>query len=175
MENIKKLHERYAKFYEEYYSNAVKYVTSKIQNHYDAEDIVSDIFTYCYEHFSEYDETKSSIQTWLYVIINSRIKNYYRDKKISVDFDSLENILPESESDMEKSIYLEELRKTLKNALSRLSERERRIVILKYFQNKSSVEIAEEMKMTAINVRVTLSRALKKLALECAQFGSMED
>ena len=48
-------------------------------------------------------------------------------------------------------------------AISILPEKYQLIVILKYFGEKNSDQISEIMSMSAVNVRVTLSRALKKI------------
>ena len=44
-----------------------------------------------------------------------------------------------------------------------LSERERTIIAERYFHKKTSGEIAGILKMTDVNVRVTLKRALEKI------------
>ena len=162
----------FEELYQKYYSGAVYYVTGKIGSREDAEDLVSEAFTYCYAHYAEYDAGKSALHTWLYVVINSRLKNYYRDRKVSVDISELENVLPDEMTDMEKSVCLEEIRSTVAQALKELPERERRIVIMKYFMHKTSAEIADELGLSPVNVRVMLSRTLKKLQESC---GSLRD
>lgn len=157
----------FEELYQKYYSGAVYYVTGKIGNREDAEDLVSEAFTYCYAHYAEYDSSKSAPQTWLYVVINSRLKNYYRDRKIMTDISELENVIPDDTPEMEKSIFLEEIRDTVAGALKALSERERRIVVMKYFLNKTSGEIADELGLSPVNARVLLSRALKKMQQSC--------
>ena len=157
----------FEELYQKYYSKAVHYVTGKVGTREDAEDLVSEAFTYCFAHYAEYDREKSSLQTWLYVVINSRIKNYYRDRKLMVDITELENVLPDDMPDMEKGVFLDELRGTVAKALKSLPERERRIVVMKYFLNKTSGEIADELGLSPVNARVLLSRALKKMQQSC--------
>lgn len=67
--------------FEKYHENVFRYINKKIDNYYDAQDLTSEAFTYCYQHYGDYDPEKSAVSTWLYLIVNSRIKNYYRDKK----------------------------------------------------------------------------------------------
>ena len=153
-----------------YYSGAVSYTYNKLGNHQDAEDLCSEAFLYCYDHYEDFDPTKSSISTWLYLVINSRIKNYYRDHKSHADIDELQNIIPDEGSDMERGVYLQQLRSSLANALQQLPDRQQQIVIMHYFHNKTSQEIAEALDMTPGNVRVQLSRALDKLEGLCADF-----
>ncbi len=162
----------FEEFYEQYYSGAVYYVTGKLGHREDAEDLVSEAFAYCYSHFGDYDPEKSSLRTWLYVVIHSRLKNYYRDRKQLVDISELENVLPDEMSDVEQSVCVEDIRKAMEIALRALPERERRIIVLKYYMNKTSAEIADALGMSPVNVRVLLSRTLKKLQQSC---GNLRD
>jgi len=152
--------------YEKYYSEVLHYAQRKMGSFHDAEDLVGDSFFYCYQHYEQYDPAKSSITTWLYLIVNSRIKNYYRDRKEHVDYSELEEVLFSDEPDLDRAVYLEELRQYLSDALTVLSEKQQKAVILRYFQNKEFSEIAETLDTTPGNIRVILSRALDKLENE---------
>lgn len=151
-------------FYNEYYNQVYWYIYKKINNTEDAQDLAGDVFCSCYKNFEKYDPQKSSITTWLYVIVNNRLKNYYRDRKtnVSIDDDFDESYFA-VEDNMEQAVVLEEYRELLANAISAMPEKYQLIIILKFFGEKHSEEIAEIMDMSAINVRVTLSRALKKI------------
>ena len=67
------------------------------------------------------------------------------------------------EDDMTKAVLIEEYRDMLADAIATLPEKYQMIVVLKFFGEKQGEEIAKIMDMTAVNVRVTLSRALKKI------------
>ena len=153
-------------FYEENYQRVLHYTAGKIGNYHDAEDLVGEIFIYCYSHYDDFDPAKSALTTWLYMIVNSRIKNHYRDAKSCVDLESLVGTLAD-ETDMDACIYLEQLRDLLEKALAVLPERQRTIVMMRYFEEKSNAEIAEALGMTQVNVRVQLSRALDTLEAKC--------
>ena len=58
---------------------------------------------------------------------------------------------------------MEEERQLLANILKALPERQRQIVILKYFEDMTSGQIADRLGMTESNVRVQLFRAMKKM------------
>ena len=64
---------------------------------------------------------------------------------------------------MVEAEYLTQMRDYLADALENLNDTQRQIVILSYFKNKNSKEIASEMGMTDGNVRVQLSRAIIKM------------
>lgn len=154
----------YEVFYSENYQRVLHYVRSKIGNDEDAEDLVSEIFLYCYKHYEDYDPEKSSITTWLYLILNSRVKNYYRDHVAFADYEAVADTMQDLSIDMDEGVYLEQLHSALMKAIGTLPDRQQKIVMMRYFQNYSSEEIAKRLGITSGNVRVQLSRALDKLS-----------
>lgn len=154
--------------YEDFYTanrdRVFRYVHNKIANYEDSEDLVSEVFLYCYSHYDDYDPEKSSLSTWLYLIVNSRLKNYYRDHVSNVDFDSVSGFLEDNRLDLDAAVYLEQLHDALMKSIKQLPERQRAIVMMRYFQNCSSEEMAARLGISEGNVRVLLSRALKKLS-----------
>ena len=157
-------------FYEENYSKVLFYLVKKMPNRDDAEDLAGEVFLYCYSHYDDFDPTKSSIPTWLFLIVNSRLKNYYRDRREHVDIGEMENYLFEEADEMDKAVYLEQLREKIAACLDKLPERQREIIVLRYFKELDYSAIADRLGMTTGNVRVVLSRALDKLEKEFTDF-----
>lgn len=164
MENTD-IHKNFDDFYKEYYSLVYYYILKKINRKEEAEDLTGDIFCACYKNFENYDTSKSSVKTWLFVIVNNKLKNYYRDRKtvVSIDEQIDGKYLYDNNDYAAQAIMLEDYRDILANAISALSEKYQLVVILRYFGEKSTEEIADITGMTAVNVRVTISRALKKI------------
>ena len=155
----------YEDFYSDNYRRVLYYVKNKISSVEEAEDLVSEVFMYCYSHYDDYDPEKSSITTWLYLIVNSRIKNYYRDHNVTyVDYEVVSETLQDQNIDLDEGVYLEQLHKALMKAIRGLPERQQKIVLMRYFENCSSEEIAARLSISPGNVRVLLSRALDKLS-----------
>ncbi|MCI5605251.1 MAG: sigma-70 family RNA polymerase sigma factor [Clostridia bacterium] len=158
------LHQNFGAFYKEYYNQVYWYIYKKINHTEDAQDLAGDVFCSCYKNFNNYNSQKSSITTWLYVIVNNRLKNYYRDRRINVPLDEqIDEQYLAVEDDMTQAVLIEYYRDMLADAIATLSEKYQLIVILKFFGEKHSDEIAKIMNMSSVNVRVTLSRALKKI------------
>lgn len=154
----------YEDFYSNNYSRVLYYVRNKISNNEDAEDLTSEVFLYCYSHYEDYDPEKSSITTWLYLIVNSRVKNYYRDHITYADYEAVSETMQDQSIDLDEGVYLEQLHGVLMKAINNLPERQQKIVMMRYFQNLSSDDIAKKLGITPGNVRVLLSRALDKLS-----------
>lgn len=152
-------------FYRTNYNRVLNYVRKKITVSEDAEDLVSEVFLYCYNHFDSYDPEKGSITTWLYLIVNSRIKNYYRDHNVTyVDFESVADTMQDHGINLDQGVYIEQLHNALMTAIHSLPQRQQQIVMMRYFENRSSDEIALKLGLSPGNVRVLLSRALNKLS-----------
>lgn len=155
----------FEEFYNKYYTKVFVFLKQHISSNEDAEDMVNSVFFAAYQNYDKYDPTKAKLSTWIFCIANNRLKNYYRDKKDPAEslddmFDSVEIA---SDEIIEEAVQLEELRDAIAKALKELTERERNIVIMSYFQNMNSNDIAEALGLTGTNVRQILSRTLKKL------------
>lgn len=156
--------QQFESVYNEYYPRILRHVYKKIGLYHEAEDFAQEIMAICYRNFDKYDPEKSSMGTWVYVIMNNRLKNYYRDKRVNVSLDDDESFLElASEEILEEAVLLEEQKRVLMEAIASLSEREKEIVMNTYFLHKTSADVAEVMHMTAGNVRVVLNRSIKKL------------
>lgn len=149
--------------YSKYYSSVLFYFIKRIRNQSDAEDLTSEVFLYCFNNYDTYDSSKSSFATWLYLVAKSRFYNYCRDKKQTEDIDDYANIIEDTSNLVEKAVYLSELRMQLNVALNELTERQKKIVVMKYFEGMCAEEIANILNTNANNVRVQLSKALKRL------------
>ncbi|MDR1766243.1 MAG: sigma-70 family RNA polymerase sigma factor [Lachnospiraceae bacterium] len=166
--------ESFEDVYNRYYQPVYRLIFQRVGSREQAQDLASDVFYACYKHFDRFDPAKASMSTWIYTIANNKLKNYYRTrsgaggKVISLYEESMEQAPPREltfEEDMDGAIYLEEMRRYVKQALEALPERERKIVVERYFEELSSWEIAKNSELTPGNVRVILTRALKKMAV----------
>lgn len=152
-------------FYNKYYSKVFVFCRQHISSQEDAEDLVDAIFFAAYQNYDKYDPAKARLSTWIFCIANNRLKNYYRDKKDpgeSLD-DMFDTVEIAAEGSIEEAAELEELRAAIADALETLPERERTIIIMSYFKNMNSNDIAEQLGLSNSNVRQILSRSLKKL------------
>ena len=76
--------------------------------------------------------------------------------------DALENYVTEDIPVLDKMIQKEQLEQ-LGNALERLPEREREIIVLRFYYEKTSPEIAALMKLSHANVRYLQHIAIGRL------------
>lgn len=161
----------YSKFYKQIYG----FFCQKISNKSDAEDLTVDVFTYCYKNWAKFDPEKASLSTWIYLIARSRYKNYCRDHKEAVDIDEILDLANNSYEEMEQAAYVDELRTSLSKVLEKLSDKQRFIVVMRYFEGMDTDEIANHLQITPNNVRVQLFKALKRMKLLLEEEGIIID
>lgn len=153
----------FAVYFENLHLKVYHYILKKIQNPADAEDLMMESFAACWQKYELFDPCKASFETWLFVVVCNRIKNYYRDKKTA---ELLDEFFPDEmnlEDDVLTAIHLSQLRDRLADALWELPEQQRKMILYRYFGNKNAREIADIMGMSHSNVRAQLSRTLTRL------------
>ncbi len=151
--------EEIAKIYEEYSEKIFYYIYAKVSNQYVAEDLTSQVFLKLVEKASSYDESKASISTWIYTVARNTVIDYYRTNKIVSELD--ENI--EDSSGVDDVVLAKESLEELANALGQLEERERKLIILYYYDGLSLKEIAQKLDLSYSMIKILHKRALDKL------------
>ncbi len=153
----------FEKYYKKYYYQVYGYILKKISDEKAAEDLTMDVFCSCWSKFETFDENKASFQTWLYVVVNNKLKNFYRDRKELFEFD--DSIISDSdhEDDVLSAIQLQFLQDHLYISLQNLNEIQRKIIVLKFFKNMNASEIASHTGLSSGNIRVMLKRSLDKI------------
>lgn len=145
--------------YREYHSKVYGYLLSKMNHAQNAEDLTSDVFIKVYEKLDSFDETKASLSTWIYTIARNTLTDYYRTRKVH---EEIPETLP-GPSSVEEEVCTEAMLETLAKALEALDERERDIVILRFYSGKTLKEIADRMDISYAYVKVLQNKALAKL------------
>jgi RNA polymerase sigma-70 factor (ECF subfamily) len=153
----------YENAYNIYYSKILGYFSRKVNSYEDAEDLTSEVFLYCYKNWHTFDARKASAGTWIFLIAKSRYKNYLRDRKMVVPIDEFEDCIIDASASMEDAMYMDYVRSKLFDALVQLTERQRYIVVMRYFKGKTVEQIANTLKISPNNVRVQQSKALKRM------------
>ncbi|MBR1629350.1 MAG: sigma-70 family RNA polymerase sigma factor [Lachnospiraceae bacterium] len=148
--------------YETYHKRIFLHLNRKINNRSDAEDLTEEVFVRCYRNLASFDEAKSSIGTWLYVIANNLWKNYLRDKRVHSSIDDYEDVFTAKEM-TDASIMAEERRKAVERVMSLLDEKERAIVVMTFYHGMKSNAIGKKMGMSDAGVRMKKRRALSKM------------
>ena len=148
---------------QEHSDSLLRFLLAHTDNREDAEDLMQDVFTSCYKAQDRFDSSKCSEVAWLFIIAKNRLKNYYRDKKTTVSLDSIDVEQKDDKDYVAQAVHLMHCREVAAEAIRQLDERSQKIILLRFFEEKSHDEIARIMDLTTGNVRVIQSRALKQM------------
>jgi len=144
----------------------------------DAEDLVQESFTRAWARVSEF-RGESSFSTWLLRIMENHHVDLLRKKKRTpsvslqtLDLRELLNLRPPAWLDvaaLEKKWEIEDVRKCIDDAFSRLPAAYRKLIVQKDLQRLSYEEMAGHMACSVEAIRCKLYRARKQLRVELAR------
>jgi len=164
-----KAYDELVKRYQERIYATIYHMTS---NHEDANDIAQDAFIKAYQALKSF-KGGSSFYTWLYRIAVNKTINFLKQRKNKhhfslndLDFNTEHNpdlVALISEKTPLRDVGLTELQKKLNEALFKLSEPHRMVVVLHDVQGQSHEEIAEIMDCNIGTVRSRLFYARQQL------------
>ena len=149
--------------YHQHYKNVYNYIGFRINNHFDAEELASLVFEKAMVSWKRYNNALP-VEAWLIGIAKNTVTDYLRAKKRR-HFVALDNIIQLASFDRqpEEVAVINEDNKLLITAMSKLKEKERQILSMKFATSLKHDEIAVIMGISASNVGVIVHRALKKL------------
>ena len=145
--------------YTDYYGKVMGYISSRINNWADAENLCSDVFMKVQQKLQNYDDSKSSISTWVFTITRNTVIDHFRKKRPTAELD--ENLSDDSEVD--ENLLNQETLSQLAGALMRLPEQLRDLIVLRYYDGKPLTEIAELMGLSYGAVKLRHQNALMLL------------
>ncbi|MBQ0002818.1 MAG: sigma-70 family RNA polymerase sigma factor [Treponema sp.] len=145
--------------YRDYADKVKYYILGKVTNEADAEDLHSIIFQKIFDKIDTYDEKKASVSTWVYTITHNTVCDYFKTKKNIV---SLEDDVLAADENLD-NICKKETLDELADALLKLKENERQIIVLVFYQDMTIKEAAAKIGMSYSNAKIVHASALAKL------------
>jgi RNA polymerase sigma-70 factor, ECF subfamily len=137
----------------------------------EAEDALQEIFVQIYKSLSTFNPDKAAFSTWLYRITFNYCLNHRR-KKHTIPL-SLNSISPILKSEFPVTQLAEE--EVLQQAIGKLTEKQRAVVILRYFWELPYAEIAQILEVPLGTVKSRVDLALKTLRKVLAEQGPRQD
>lgn len=128
-----------------------------------AEELMQEAMVLVWRKAAQFDPAKSSASTWIFAIVrNLRIDAFRRESRPEVDM-SDPALAPDDEPGADSAIVMRQSAEKLHAALAELSDNERTILKLAYFDDKSQSEIAAELKIPLGTVKSRVRLAFAKL------------
>jgi len=156
-----------------------RFALGRVRDPQTAEDLVQDTLLAAYKA-SEGFSGRSSERTWLVGILKHKIIDHFRKHKrmfLSEDLETREQEtgayldrkghwkVGQSEwiTDPEKAYERKEIWKQLSTCLDKLSERHKKVYVLRELQDQNAEDICEDLDISPSNLWVTLHRARLQL------------
>jgi RNA polymerase sigma-70 factor (ECF subfamily) len=131
-----------------------------------AEDLVQETFLRAWTRVRAFDAARGALGPWLLAIARNHAIDYVRSARsradrASVEFDAADH--PHLFNDMERDLLNRENAKLLKKELSNLSDNQRRVIELAYFEGLSQTEMAEKLGEPLGTIKTWTRTALRQL------------
>ena len=162
----------FADVYDHYLPRIYKYIRYRIGDPCDAEDLTSRVFELILANIGSYRQDKGPFSGWIFTIAHNTMTDYFRVQKRSrcVSLELVGQIACIADSPVDNLIRREKLDRLLK-AMTRLSDRERDIIGLKFAAGLTNGTISEITGLTKSNVAVIIYRAVRRLRSELCVAG----
>ena len=152
-----------------YWNEVYGFMLKRTENETDAEDITIETFSKAFDKITHYNP-EFQFNTWLIAIAKNVHIDMLRKKKISLFVDMTDeedhqayNVADTTPSAEDKLITEQNLSRLLEY-IKELKPHYQEVIQLRYFQEMSYQEIAEQLNEPLSNVKVKLLRAKKLLA-----------
>jgi RNA polymerase sigma-70 factor, ECF subfamily len=154
--------------YERYYPQVSKYCLRRLPVRAVGEDVVSDVFLQVASHLPTFaGRTDTDFRRWLFRIatnaINAHLRQSHRRQELWAEAVRSGQLSPQTDPETLLAETDNRNWPSVFQALMELDERERTIVMLRFFSDCSHEEIAGVIDATPGAVRTALSRTLARL------------
>ena len=128
-----------------------------------SEEVIQEVMIAVWTKAATYDDSKSSVSTWVYTIArNKRIDKIRKEKRHYLS-ESDEGLEIPVDSTQEKEIFSAQLSNSLKKYMANLPEEQSKLLQLSYFYNKTHADISEELNIPLGTVKSRIRLALTKM------------
>ncbi len=148
-----------------YWNSVFNYIYHKINDEEEAEDIAIETFTKVFAKLKLYN-SDFDFKTWILSIAHNTMIDHIRKSpalKLSLDDENYAIEVQEDLPSPEESLIQQQDNDALILYLQKLKPEYRRILELRFLEEKTYKEISEELDLTMANVKVRLLRARQLL------------
>jgi RNA polymerase sigma-70 factor (ECF subfamily) len=157
-----------AALYSAYRAPVYRYITYRVGDPALAEDLTADVFVSMVRHIGSYDSRGRPFLAWLYVVAGNTCKMHYRRQQLA-NFEPLPETMTADMSGPEEIAQLRLTQARLLNAMPRLTEDQRQVILLKFIEGFSNAEVAAILDKSEGAIRVLQHRALAALRQALAE------
>lgn len=149
----------------QFWESVFSFVMSKVQDENTADELTVAVFSKVLAKLDLYDEN-FQFKTWVLTIAQNTIIDYWRKRNReqetpTEDLQEVKNHFAKSPEEL--MISAQEQQKII-NTVASMDANYQKIIELRFFEEKSIKEIAEELNISVANTKVRIMRAKKVLA-----------
>ena len=150
-------------FYEQFAPRVFALLMCRFKERRDAEDVLQETFWQVWQTAKCYDPSRSTPQTWLFLLARSRASDHARRHGRGQPA-SAEELLAE-ESDPFEHLARTEIAERVRGALGHLPSEQRDAVRLAFFEGLSHRQIAEHLGIPLGTVKTRILLAMRRLRM----------
>mgnify|MGYP002133443280 FL=1 len=153
------------KLINQFWTDVFSFVMKKVHDENAADELTVSVFSKVLAKLDLYDEN-FQFKTWILTIAQNSIIDYWRKKnreteEATEDFEDFKN---QFEKSPEEIMISEQEEKKIIDTVAKMDAGYQKIIQLRFFEEKSIKEIAEELGLSVANTKVRIMRAKKVLA-----------
>jgi RNA polymerase sigma-70 factor, ECF subfamily len=152
---------RFAELYENNFERVYAYVVRRVHDRAETEDLTSEVFHHALANLQRFEWRGIPFAAWLFRIAANLISDRWQHKNredVANEPEQMESV-PSAKAEFEEV----ERRATLFRLVDTLSAEQRRVLVLRFVEQKSIKEVAREIRKTEGAVKQLQFRALSTL------------
>jgi RNA polymerase sigma-70 factor, ECF subfamily len=150
---------RFAELYENNFERVYAYVVKRVEDRAEAEDLTAEVFHHALANLKRFEWRGIPFAAWLYRIAANLLSDRWQRSSREVSGPDHAEALPIAPAEIEEV----ERRATLFRLVDTLPSEQRRVVVLRFVEQKSIKDVAREIKKSEGAVKQLQFRALTTL------------
>ena len=147
-----------------FWDDVFSFVLKKVHDRTIADELTVAVFAKILTKLSLYDEN-FQFKTWILTIAQNSVIDYWRKKSREEVFtDDFKDVKNEFEKSPEELLISKQQQQHIISTIASMDAQYRKIIELRFFEEKSIKEIAETLNISVANTKVRIMRAKKILA-----------
>ncbi len=162
----KKDHDAMAELYDRFGRLSYSVIVGIVHDGAIAEDLMQETFLRVWNRVQAFDAQRGSLGAWLLAVARNRAIDYVRSAgaRMSLNcFELEERDHPSLFVNMEQDLLSKDTARRIRAAMSRLSETQKKVIELAYFEGLSQTEMAERLGQPLGTVKTWARTALRVL------------
>ena len=147
-----------------FWEDVFGFILKKVQDKITADELTVVVFTKVLAKLDLYDEN-FEFKTWILTIAQNSVIDYWRkESKKETLTENLAEVKNEFEKSPEELLISKQQQQRIISTIASMDSNYRKILELRFFEEKSIKEIAETLNISVANTKVRIMRAKKILA-----------